>query len=178
MNFYRQSIILFGAVFPALLAVAVVAGGYLVKSKMEASYEKKAEAFKKQDQARRAADAIEQDIREDKAHLDRWMKKLSGETRATMTSIYSELVEELPEKEFARTAFEPLNNETGLGAASAQPASTIRMQYRGTFRSLQKAMLEYEARMPQLVLQDMSITPLKTSSYQVVMQLSFTAWEK
>lgn len=178
MNFYRQSIILFGAVLPILLAVAIVAGGFFFKSKMEASFEKKKESYKKQQRDRMQADAIDNMIKSDRGHLERWMKQFSQETRIAITSNYDEIVAKLPEKEIQRTAFEHLRNEVGFGAATAQGASTIRMQFRGTYRTLQKAMLELETRMPQLLLEDISITPLKTSSYQVNMQLTYTAWEK
>jgi hypothetical protein len=59
MHLYRQSIILFGAVLPIVCAAAVGGIGYMVKSRMTASFENKQQTYKTYEQGRIAGLEIE-----------------------------------------------------------------------------------------------------------------------
>ena len=65
----------------------------------------------------------------------------------------------------------------GIGSASAQNSSQIRMGFRGTFRTLQRAFLELETRMPQLQLESISLQPVSTSGFLLTAQITYTAWQ-
>ena len=60
---------------------------------------------------------------------------------------------------------------------SAQKSSQIRIAFRGTFRTMQRAFLELETRMPQLQLQDLKIDPSSSGSALLNFQVTYTAWE-
>jgi hypothetical protein len=54
----------------------------------------------------------------------------------------------------------------------------VKLAFRGTFRSVLKAFLELESRMPQLQLQDLKIDPSTSASSSLNFQVTYTAWEK
>ena len=177
MNLYRQSIIVFGTIIPILFAVALVGVGYVMKSKADKSYAIKKVNYASHDKDRRAATFIEQQVIEKRTHLERWNEQLSAETSAIGTNL-REISEKLPNKEIQQTAFDPSNTSSGMGKASAQNASAVRIGFRGTFRTLQKAFLELETRMPNLVLDEISMEPASTSSYLLTLQVTYSAWQK
>jgi hypothetical protein len=178
MHFYRQPIILFGIVVPILIAAAVVGAGSLLKSKMTASFENKQRNYKTYEQSRIAAMEIESQVVRQRGHLDRWNKQLSEETASSVATTLREISEKLPSKEIQQTAFErPSGNNSGFGSVSAQGSSQIRIAFRGTFRTLQRAFLALETRLPQLQLQEMRIDPSNNQSALLNFQVTYTAWE-
>jgi hypothetical protein len=177
MHLYRQPIILFGIVVPILIAAVVVGIGSTLKSKMEVSFENKQKTFKTNEQSRLAAMEIEGQIIRQRPHLERWNEQLSQETASTVASNLREISTRLPAKEFQQTAFERPSSSGGFGSASAQKSSQLRIAFRGTFRTMQRAFLELETRMPQLQLQDIKIDPNSNQSSLLNFQVTYTAWE-
>lgn len=178
MNFYRQSIILFGVVVPTIVALAVVSVGYLIKTKMTASYEIKKANYKTHHQARSESTLVEQIVLKQRPHLERWNELLGKEIASEMGINIREITASLPNKEIQQTAFDPSGAASGgIGSASAQNSSQIRMGFRGTFRTLQRAFLELETRMPQLQLESISLQPVSTSGFLLTAQITYTAWQ-
>lgn len=177
MHLYRQPIILFGIVLPVLCAAAVVGVGYVVKSRMVASFENKQSTYKTYEQGRLAGLEVEAQVTRQRQHLDRWNEQLSQETASAVATNLREISENLPSKEIQQTAFERPSSSGGFGAAAAQRSSQIRIAFRGTYRTLQRAFLELETRMPQLQLQEFKMDPISTHSSLVNFQVTYTAWE-
>ncbi|OYV06243.1 MAG: hypothetical protein CFE26_07330, partial [Verrucomicrobiales bacterium VVV1] len=85
--------------------------------------------------------------------------------------------EKLPAKEFQPTAFEPLNTPGGFGSVSAQRSAQIRLGFRGTYRTVQRAFLALETQMPQLQLQELKIDLSTNQSAHLNFDVTYTAWE-
>lgn len=177
MHLYRQTIILFGAVLPIVCAAAVVGIGSIVKGRMAASFEVKQTTYKAYEQSRLAGLNIEAQVNRQREHLVRWNNHLSKETASTVATNLREITEGLPGKEIQQTAFERLNGKAGFGVGSAQNSSQIRIAFRGTYRTLQRAFLDLETRMPQLQLQEFKMDPIATNSSLMNFQVGYTAWE-
>lgn len=177
MYLYRQSIIIFGAILPILIAAVVIGIASMVKSKMTATFDNKVATHKSFLVANKEALAIEGQVVSQRPHLERWKKLLSEETSSTVTSHLREISEKLPSKEIQQTAFERPTSSGGFGVASAQNSSQIRIAFRGTYRTLQSAFFGLESRMPQLQLQDLKIEPIATSPSLMNLQVTYTAWE-
>lgn len=178
MHLYRQSIIVFGIVLPIVATIAMVGVCSLLKSKMVASYENKEKTYKIYQQSRLAGLEIESQVSRQQAHIERWNKQLQQETASTVTTRLREIAEHLPKKEYQLTAFDPSSAKGGFGSVSAQDSSQLKIAFRGTFRTMQRAFLELETGMPQLQLQDLKIDPSTTQSALLNFQVSYTAWEK
>ena len=75
-------------------------------------------------------------------------------------------------------AFERLGQSGGFGSVSAQKSSGLKFNFRGTFRTVQRAFLELETRMPNLQLQELKMEPSGTGESQLLnFQVTYTAWE-
>lgn len=177
MHLYRQSIVIFGVVLPIVAVVALVGFGFFLKGKMVASYENKQKTYKEYEMGRLAGLEIESHVSRQHQHIERWHNQLSQETASTVTTHLREIAEHLPKKEFQQTAFDPSNTKGGFGSISAQKSSQLRIAFRGSFRTMQRAFLELETRMPQLQLQDLKIDPSSSQSALLNFQVSYTAWE-
>lgn len=177
MHLYRQSIILVGAVVPVLCAGLIVGLGSMVKSKMTTSFANKQKTYKTYEQARSQGVKLEAEVIRNREHLERWEEQLSLETASTVATNLREISEKLPAKEIQQTAFERPSTSSGFGSASAQNSSQIRIAFRGTYRTLQRAFLELETRMPQLQLQEFKMDPISTHASLMNLQVTYTAWE-
>ena len=178
MNHYRNSVILFGIAAPALVAALVIGlcihGGQRIRT----SLADKVEHFAEAEQTRRAVAHAEAEIAPELENLARWDNRLTQDTSSTVTGHLREIAERLPEGEFQQTSFERPEGSAGFGAASAQKSSHIRLSFRGTYRSLQRAFLELETLMPQLLLQEIRISPHPNQPSMLNVQLAYTAWEE
>jgi hypothetical protein len=177
MHLYRQTIALFGIVLPIVAAAAVVGICFLLKSKMVSTFNNKQEKYKSYEMGRLAGLEIEAQVTRQLSHTDRWKTQLSQETASAVTTNIREIIEHLPNKEIQQTAFEPTSTKSGFGAVSAQSSSQLRIAFRGTYRTMQRAFLELETRMPQLQLQELRIDPSSNQSSLLNFQVSYTAWE-
>jgi hypothetical protein len=177
MHLYRQTIILFGLVLPVLLAAAIGGAGYMLQSRTAESFHNKENTFKTYEQARIACIEVETQVTRQREHLSRWNKQLALETASTVASHLRKISDHLSSKEIQQTSFERLNNTSGFGSASAQKSSQLRIAFRGTYRTLQRAFLELETRMPQLQLQELRINPVSPLSSLLNLQVTYTAWE-
>lgn len=177
MNLYRQTIILFGIVVPVLISAAVIGVGFMVKSKMTASFENKEKNYKLYQQSNMAVRQIEAQVTREREHLNRWNEQLSQETASAISTNLRAIMEKLPTKEIQLTASERSSSAGGFGSASAQNSSQIRIALRGTYRTLQRAFLELETRMPQLQLQELKMDPSSNQSTLMNLQVTYTAWE-
>ena len=177
MHLYRQTIILFGVVLPVVCAAAVVGIGSLMKGKMTKSFEVKQQTYKAFEVSNREGRKIEKEVTSQREHLQRWNEQLSKETASAVATNLREISEQLPDKEIQQTAFERPSGSAGFGAGSAQPSSQIRSAFRGTYRTLQRAFLELETRMPQLQMQEFKMDPIASHASLMNFQVTYTAWE-
>jgi hypothetical protein len=176
--FYRQSIVLFGFVLPFVVCAAVVGAGFAMKSKAAASFQQKQTLYASDQSNRLGALGIEAQVSKKRPHFERWNNQMAQETANSITSHLKEIGDMLPAKEFTQTMFERPSGSAGFAAASAQNSSQVKLAFRGTFRSVQKAFIELETRMPQLQLQELKIDPSSTSASTLNFQVTYTAWEK
>ena len=177
MYFYRQSITLFGIVLPLIAAAGLAGIGVYFQSRVTSSMAQKEKSSRAHNIGLSATYEMEKRVILQRPHLERWSKFLSQETASTVTSNLREISDKLPPKEIQLTAFDP-SASGGIGAASMQKSSQLRIALRGTFRTMQQAFLELETRMPQLQLQELRMDATSTQSSLVNFQVSYTAWEE
>lgn len=174
---YRQSIALFGILLPAILAVIVVGGVFMLKGSVTASFADKQMHYKTFESNRLNALGIEARVNRKKQFIDQWKTQLSEETKSAVSANLRKIQESLPNKEFQSTAFDPINTPGGFGSVSAQRSAQIRLGFRGTYRTMQKAFLALETQMPQLQLQELRIDPSTNQSSLLNFDVTYTAWE-
>ena len=178
MHLYRQSIALFGIALPAVGCILLVVVAFAAKSKVQASFEKKQVDFKNFKQNRVQALSLAAEITNKRSSYERWQELLSKETASALTSNLRSIEAKLPSKEFQLTEQQtPPNSRGGFGAASAQTSSHVKLGFRATYRSMQRALLELETRMPQLQLQSLNMRP-SAGSNNMNFEIHYTAWEQ
>jgi hypothetical protein len=176
---YKQPIIFFGLVIPLLIAASILGIGSMLRGKVVSSYERKAQYYKEYQATKMSALETEAQIIRQRDLFKQWTEVLQEETFSLMSSNLRVIGEKFPSKEFQQTASERLSKKAGFGAASAQKSSSVKFNLRGTFQTVQKALLELETRMPNMQLQDMRIDPNITSETSLLnFQLVYSAWEK
>lgn len=180
MNLYRQSIALFGIVVPIIILALVLGLGIALKGRMVTSFNRNKDLFKQYQTDRIAALKIEESITKQRVHLERWSALMSEDALSAMNSNLRTIAGGLPAKEFQKGGFERTSNPGSLGSATAQKSSQLRVSFRGTFRTMQRAFLELETRMPQLQLQELRISPnsnQQNPSTLLNYQVTYLAWE-
>lgn len=179
MNFfYRQSIIFFGIALPFLVCALAIGGCLMAIGNFQEKLKIKTANFKTNESLQKTIKELEQEVREERPHLQRWTTELSKETASSVSNTLRRILNNLPTKEIQQTAFErPSSAATGFGSASAQKSAPIKVSFRGTYRTIQRALLELESLMPQLQIVDMKIDPVSGQSSLVNMQITYTAWE-
>lgn len=175
---YKQSIILFGIVIPILIAGILIGVCAMIRGKITGSFEDKIGLYAGHESSRLNALAIEAQISRQRADYKRWAELVKQETFSLVTTNLRAIGETLPPKEFQQTAFERLGQSGAIGSVSAQKSSGLKFNFRGTYRTVQKAFLELETRMPNLQLQELKIDP-NTSGESALLnfQVTYTAWE-
>lgn len=177
MYLYRQTIVLFGIVAPMVAAAAVIGISFMLKSRMVSSFNNKQSNYKTYEQGRIAGLEIEAQVTRQRQHLDRWSENLAQETASAVATNLRSVIEDLPSKEIQQTAFERPSGSAGFGTVAAQKSSQVRISFRGTYRTLQRAFLELETRMPQLQLQELRMDPVANQTSLMNFQVAYTAWE-
>jgi len=177
MNLYRQVIALFGFALPIFLCLLVIGGAVVTKSKIEQSFNSKQSQFKGFKQNKIQALALEAEIDNKRDHFSQWETLLAKETASAVTSNLRQIEDKLPAKEFQLTEQETPTSRGGFAAASAQKSAQVRLGFRATYRSMQRALLELETRMPQLQLQELRMDP-SNSSNSLNFGITYTAWEQ
>lgn len=178
MHLYRKNIAIFGIALPALGAGLIIGACAFLKGRMAASFDEKQSNFRTYEQGRIAGLEIEAKVTRQVPHLERWEEALAEETASSVGTNLREIYSHLPSKEIQQTAFERPGGPGGFGSACAQKSSQIRIAMRGTFRTLQRAFLELETRMPQLQLEELRMEPVSSHASLLNFQVTYTAWEK
>jgi hypothetical protein len=178
MNFYRQSIVLFGIVVPFLLCALAIGGCLIAIGNFQDTLKSKQANFKTNATLQVKIKQLEKEVKEERPHLERWIGDLSKETASSVSNALRRILNDLPPKEIQQTAFERPTTSGGFGSASAQKSSIIRVSFRGTYRTIQRALLELESLMPQLHIVDMKIDPVSGQTSMINIQITYTVWEK
>ena len=175
---YKQSIIFFGIVVPVLIAALLIGACVFVRGEITESFTAKSTRYSGYERDRLGALAIETQIKRQRADYERWNALVKQETFSLVTTNLRAIGETLPPKEFQQTAFERLPGSAGIGSVSAQKSSSLKFNFRGTFRTVQKVFLELETRMPNLQLQELKVDPNNSSDFPLLnFQVIYTAWE-
>lgn len=176
---YKQPIIIFGIVIPLVIAGAIFGIGSVVKGRFTTTYETKVQQFKDYKRNKILAKETETQVTKQREVYNQWKVILEQDSFSQVTSNLRSITADLPPKEIQQPFPERLDNKLAFGLASAQDSTAVRFNLKGSFRTIQRALVELETRMPNLQLQDIKMEPTNTPDGPVLnVQASYTAWEK
>ena len=176
MSLYRQPIILFGIALPLLAGAALVGIAATLKSQVVDSFEAKEKSAKAAAMGVVAARAVEAEVSIQRSQMERWSSQLGLETKSLVSKNLKEIVEHLPPKELS-IDIKPSATKAGFGSVAAQNSSQVSVSFRATYRTMQRALLELETRMPQLQAGAIKIVPNPSQSSLLNFEVNYTAWE-
>lgn len=177
MLFFKESIIFFGIVLPVILAAALSGGIHTLKSRMQDSFDSKIGQYKTYEQSRNGVLALEGEIGNKRRAVEAWESILTENTPGAITQHLSDIEKQLPSRQFQKTGQEHPESGGLIADASAQGSSQVKLSFRAGYSVMQKALLELETRMPQLQLQNLSVTPAPQAQ-NLLFDLSYTSWER
>lgn len=177
MNLYRQAIALFGFIVPVVIGAAVIALGLTIKGRIKTSFDEKCTHFAGFKQNKIDALGLEADISKKRQHIAYWEELVGKETASAISSNLRTVEEKLPGKEFQITGQQFPTARAGFASVSGQRSAQVRLAFRATYRSMQRALLELETVMPQLQLQELRMNPSNNAS-SLNFEVNYTAWEQ
>lgn len=176
---YKQPIILFGIVIPLLLVAGLIGISFVFRGKVMTSYDSKAKSYKDFETNKMIALDTEAQIVRQRDAFQQWSEILEQDSFSLLGTNLRMLEKKLPPKEFQQPLSERMNNKLGFGNASAQKSAAVKFNVKGTYRTVQKGLIELETRMPNLQLQDLRMAPSSASDASLLnIQVTYTAWEK
>jgi len=175
---YKQTIILFGIVIPVIIAIAVIGASGYFRNKITTSFATKTQHYAGNEKSRMGALEIEAQLSRQQEASAGWQNLVGQETFSLVTTNLRGIAESLPPKEFQQTSFERLGQAGAFGSVSAQKSSGLKFSFRGTYRSVQRAFLELETRMPNLQLEELRIDPSANAESSLLdFHVVYSAWE-
>jgi len=178
MRHYQISILLFGLVLPLLVAGGVFAASFIVRGKLADEFAEKTQQYNQLQQNRKALAELQAASGREMENLERWSSQTSQEMPATVRTTMRKIEELLPDREFTLTSSESPAGAAGFGTVASHSSSQIRLSFRGNFRSVQRAFLELETRIPQLQLHELRIAPNPNQPSMHNVQVAYSVWEK
>lgn len=182
MSYYRQSTIVFGLILPLLGMGLLTGAGFVMYSKVQGSMANKQQQLNQFELSHRESELMEKKLQDQRKFLQQWNRLLEEESASAVNKKLGALAKVLPSKEFQKSGFDRTPGASGLATNNPQHSSQIRVAFRGTYRTMQRAFLELETKLPQLQLQDLRITPTSAQGQGgqfslLNFQASYTAWE-
>lgn len=174
---YRQSIALFGFVLPAVICAIIIGAASMFASKLETSFEGKKSDYRTSEMNRLAAVKLEAEIKAKREFFNQWESLLSVDAGSAVQSNIRLIQEHLPSEEFQLTSLDTPTGKAGLAVAAGQDSAQVRLGFRASYRSMQRALLEIETRMPQLQLDELRMEP-SSNSNSLDFNVNYTAWKQ
>ena len=173
---YKNGILLFGAVLPALIVLLVFGVLFSQKSRVNKEYDKRKAVLSNNILAERQAVVLKAQLALYDARKSSWDNLLKSSDVGAVTSLLKSITTEYSVGDrFKQDAFNSTDREIGIGAVSAQPSVTYNIALSGTYKTLQESMLTLESTMPNLSLNSMDLVPQKEGQL-LEAKLSYSAW--
>ena len=174
--FYKEPVVIFGAVIPLVLVVVAFGILFHYKGNLEAEHKTKKKTYQEIKRVEQERLSLEAKTDQQAPEFNRWMALFDKPTATNVNGYIGAVQKRFGGEEFQQTAFRRGSGGSGIGAASAQPSIQLQLDFRGTYRALQNAFVELETAMPQLQLDSIKLKP---NPNRRVLDASgvYTAWQ-
>lgn len=161
MTRHTESIVFFGYVIPFVCAGILAGGIFYGRSQLQQTEARRLKVWEEYTTAAREADGIEQQIAAPgrRAMMAYWDECLDKEFVQTLTQNLNDIQRRFSEEQMLQTELGRPAGRSSFGANSENPYSRFKISFNGGLGPIQFALAELERRMPQIVLDDMRITP-------------------
>jgi hypothetical protein len=177
MNRYRNAIVFFGGVLPFIAIAGLVVGLVMGRSKLAAKRDKKESLFESYQQAAGEVANVEEELKiEGRAEqMAYWDEQLKKEFVQSLTQNLNEIASQFNEDQLTRTEFSRPGTRSPLAGPTKNQYSRFKVTFEGGFGPMQTLLADLEVRMPQLVLENIEISPVVDSNPKAKSRLKFDA---
>lgn len=181
---HRQAIAIFSIGIPAIFTIGLLAAIFVGRGKLHASHQEKTsnfESYKTASQQVQEFDAM-LSLDERREKIEYWNAKLDQDFIQAISGHLSEILEKYDDNVLKQTEMRKAETSAGIGNEVSNPYSTIQLKFEGGFKPMQLLLAELEERMPQLVLETLTIkpNPAKKQGDQgnLAFHVVYFCWEK
>jgi len=175
-EYYKQPVVVFGVALPLLGLILIFAVSFNYRSKFEQTFRIRKDQYVTHQKVTKQREALEEKIDNQRPYLSSWMGLFDQAADSSVNAVLNDLETRFSGNEIQQTSFRRSPASGGIGGASKQTAVQLQLSFRGTYRGLQNAFLEMEARMPQLQMDNLKLR--KESNRNLLnAEVTYTAWQ-
>ena len=181
---HRQAITVFGIVVPIVFIGALAGATFHGKTKIESLHREKVAKLERFENAKVQANQLEGVLSTDnrREKVAYWNSKLEQDFIQSITKNLDQILAKYDPEVLARTEMSQAAGSGGIGGQTSNPHMRIQMAFEGGFKPMQMLLAELEAEMPQLFLENLTVSPIEASSEADRGRLKFSVvylgWEK
>ena len=172
---YKKSIAIFALAIPLSLIIIMIIVIVGKTGSIGKKYSQKKLAYDQYKLSENVIKGMKVKAEENKEQLKIWDDMMKAETRGTFIQRWNSIEAKYNKGELSKLSHNWVNQSIGIGAGSSQPASQIKMSFRGTYEAMQNSLLELETVIPQLQLDSISMKPAESRNL-LNFDAVFTLW--
>jgi len=176
---YRNGILLINAVVPFLLCAIVAIIAVSAQSKLKDSFSKKSSAFKQSKALSQQVETSKKSISSYQEHQEKpWESLLKGQVSTQVTKTVNDIMQGIPSEDLQQTSFKIYDKKSKFTASLKYPSTSLELSFVGKYSSMQKAISEFEYRLPHFQLESLLITPPEGPEAQLTFKLNYIVWKR
>ncbi|MCF6238653.1 MAG: type II secretion system protein M [Candidatus Marinimicrobia bacterium] len=179
---YKQSIIVFGMVIPGIALLAVLIVMWSMIGGVETTYQTRVEALKQTKLAQLQEKSLGLKLSPRRGQMEYWAEHLEQDATQGLNESLDDIFKGFEGNQLSLTLAKRPSGKGVLGKVTEASTSVFNLSFDGGYGPMQQMMAELELRMPQLVLEGLSIEPGKHTGkgYQRALKFDVTymAWAK
>jgi len=174
---YKKSVAVFGLAIPMFVLLALIVAVFVAKSHVSSTYQRRVQSHQQAKNLVRRIIQSEKEVESQKALLQTWNTMITSETRRSFLQHWKDAGKFYKPKEFQMDLPSWSNESSGLGKGGSQSAVQVTMNFDGSYRAMQTALMKVETRLPQMQLDEMEMRPNKDGR-TMNFKTTHTIWTK
>lgn len=159
MTKHTQSIFIIGVIVPAVLLIALLGGAIYGRNKLHAARDQKLAVWREHVQAMAALQTAQSEFSGREDGISEWKDSMEQELIQTLTANLQKAMAEYSDQQLRQTELSRPGGTSQFASATENHYDRFRLTFEGGFGPMQRVLATLETRMPQLVLEDLSISP-------------------
>ena len=175
---YKKGILIFNILIPIILfsIILVVIGS--IRSSVSKKYNYRKNQLEKTETLEKQIIAIKEQVNSYQEALEpAWNELLEAQISSQVTKTLNTILNEYINEELKQTGHSITETTNKFSANLDQPSAIVDLQFTGTYSAMQRAIAEFETRLPNFQLQSLQIAP-NQNGIVLDFRISYIAWKK
>ena len=174
-NHYKKAIAVFGIVIPISIMLMIIVFTIYKSNSIKKEYTAKKAAYMRSQSLATELTSLEKQANKCKDETEHCKQQISSVSRGDIIKLWSQISSKYRANGFTKVTPQWGLVSNGLGLGNTQSASSLKMSLKGTFSDIQQSLLELETQLPQLQLDEMSLSPSGDKN-RIKADTTFTLW--